>query len=79
VNCVQRAEFGRHRQRRTIEDDGIDFDELQRRDELQDLGAAVRDVVVGQLRAEPKAIQRAKALSEDEDARDASCNPAPLR
>jgi len=62
---IERAELRWHRLRRTIKNDGIDFHEFQRRDQLQDRGTTARHVLIRQPGTQSQTIQRAKALRQD--------------
>ncbi len=51
VDRVDRAKLGRHWLRSAIQNGGVEFDHVQRRDERQDGGTASRHLFVGQLRS----------------------------
>lgn len=78
MDGIERADLRGHRLRGSLEDDGVDLDELEGGRKLQDRRAPAGDLRIRQPRAEPKPIQRARALRGDEGAGDAAIDPPPL-
>ena len=60
MDDIERADLRGHRLRGSLEDDGVDLDELEGGQKLQGRRAPAGDLRIRQPRAEPKPIQRAK-------------------
>jgi hypothetical protein len=78
VNRIEGAEFRRHRLRRAVENQGIDFHQFERRDQLQDRGATTRHFHIRKVSAQAEAIQRAETLGRNQSTRDALLDVSPL-
>jgi hypothetical protein len=78
VDCVEGPELGGHGLGGPVEDECVNFDEFERGNKGQDRCPPLRDLAIGEIRAQPEAIQRAQALRHYQRARDASVDLSPF-
>ena len=78
VDRIERSEFSGHRLCGAVEYDRIDFNQLQRINQIEDRGASSGDFRIRQSCADSKPIQGSQALGRDQRTGDAAIYLSPL-